>query len=122
KVGRARADVTNSEMALRELIERYALGIDNAALRRDLLSEKSKDFTNTRTWSAVRALYTRMTGKNPAFAQVPGIQLKSIKIKSKMTTAIFADRVNRRYGKCMALATQMQSRPILMAPRSFWPD
>ena len=122
KVGRARADVTNSETALRALIERHALDIDNVALRRDLVSEKSKDFTNTRTWSAVRALYRRVTGKDPAFAQVPGIQLKSVKIKSKMTTAIFADRVNRRYGKCMALASQMQNRPILMAPRWFWPD
>ena len=69
-----------------------------------------------------RDLYKRVTGKDPAFAQVPGIQLKSVKIKSKMTTAIFADSVNRRYGKCMALALQMQNRPVLMAPKWFWPD
>ena len=70
----------------------------------------------------MRALHQRVTGKEPAFAQVPGIQLRSVKIKSKMTTAIFADSVNRRYGKCMALALQMQNRPVLMAPRWFWPD
>jgi hypothetical protein len=122
KVGRVKSDVTNSETALRALIEHYRLGIDDAALRRDLLLEKSKDFTTTPTWRAVRALHQRVTGKEPAFAQVPGIQLRSVKIKSKMTTAIFADSVNRRYGKCMALALQMQNRPVLMAPRWFWPD
>lgn len=122
KVGRVKADVTNTETALRALVEHYRLGIDDAALRRDLVQEKSKDFTGTQTWRAVRDLYTRVTHKAPPFAQVPGIQLKSIKIKSKMTTAIFAQSVNRRYGKCMALALQMQNRPVLMAPRWFWPD
>ncbi len=122
KVGRVKGDVTNSETALRALIEHYRLGVDDAALRRDLVLEKKKDFTTTQTWSAVRALYTRVTGKQPAFAQVPGIQLQSVKIKSKMTTANFADSVNRRYGKCMALALQMQNRPVLMAPKWFWPD
>ncbi len=122
KVGRVKSDVTNSETALRALIEHYRLGIDDPALRRDLVQEKSRDFTNTQTWRVVRDLYKRVTGKDPAFAQVPGIQLKSVKIKSKMTTAIFADSVNRRYGKCMALALQMQNRPVLMAPKWFWPD
>ncbi len=122
KLGRVKADVTGSETALRALIEHYRLGIDDAALRRDLVGEKSKDFTTTRTWAEVRALYTRVTGKQPAFAQVPGIQLRSVKIKSKMTTAIFAASVNRRYAKCMTLALQMQNRPVLMAPRLFWPD
>ncbi|MFT4096813.1 MAG: DUF1615 family protein [Rhodoblastus sp.] len=122
KLGRVKSDVTNSETALRALIEHYRLDIDNAALRRDLVTEKKKDFTATPTWAAVRALYTRVTGKQPAFAQVPGIRLHSVKIKSKMTTANFADSVNRRYGKCMALALQMQNRPVLMAPKWFWPD
>ena len=122
KVGRVKADVTNTETALRALVEHYRLGIDDAALRRDLVQEKSKDFTGTQTWRAVRDLHARVTHKAPPFAQVPGIQLKSVKIKSKMTTAIFAQSVNRRYGKCMALALQMQNRPVLMAPRWFWPD
>jgi len=122
KVGRVKGDVTNSETALRALIEHYRLGIDDAALRRDLVQEKTREFTATQTWRVVRDLYKRVTGKDPAFAQVPGIQLKSVKIKSKMTTAIFADSVNRRYGKCMALALQMQNRPVLMAPKWFWPD
>ncbi len=122
KVGRVKGDVTHSETALRALIEHYRLGIDDAALRRDLVQEKTRDFTATQTWRVVRDLYKRVTGKDPAFAQVPGIQLKSVKIKSKMTTATFADSVNRRYGKCMALALQMQNRPVLMAPKWFWPD
>ncbi|HMN73812.1 MAG TPA: DUF1615 family protein [Rhodoblastus sp.] len=122
KLGRVKGDVTDSETALRGLIAHYNLGIDDAALRRDLTLEKKKDFTTTQTWAAVRALYARVTGKQPVFAQVPGIQLKSVKIRSKMTTANFADSVNRRYGKCMALALQMQNRPVLMAPKSFWPD
>jgi len=122
KLGRAKTDVTNSETALRALVEHYRLGIDDAALRRDLLTEKSKEFADTQTWRAVRALYARVAGKQPPFAQVPGIQLKSVKIKSKMTTANFAASVNRRYGKCMSLALKMQNRPVLMAPRLFWPD
>ena len=33
---------------------------------------------------------------------VPDITLESVKIKNHMTTQIFADRVNRRYQRCIA--------------------
>lgn len=121
KARAATNEVTNTESSLRALIAHYRLGIDDGALRRDLLREKSFDFTQTPVWRAVRALHQRVTGQEPAFAMLPGIRLKSLKIKSKMTTAIFAQSVNRRYGACMALALKMDQRPVLKAP-GFWPD
>ncbi len=114
-------EITRTEKALRTAIARHSLDIDDAALRRDLLREKQFDFMQTRTFRAVRAAYQRATHAAPPFAALPGIQLKSAKIKSRMTTGSFAQSVNRRYGKCMSLALTMDQKPVLKAP-SFWPD
>lgn len=114
-------EVANTEKALRVAIARHRLDIDDAALRRDLLREKTFEFAQTQTFRAARAAYRRATGAEPPFAALPGIELKSAKIKTKMTTAGFAASVNRRYGKCMSLALTMDQKPVLKAP-SFWPD
>jgi hypothetical protein len=127
----AKRDVTSSEKAARAAIARHKLGIDDAALRRDLLHEKSADFAQTHTFKALRDAYRRVAKAEPPFAVLPGIDLKSPKIKSHMTTAIFAQRVNGRYGKCMTLAIAMMQNPNMRAPapapkafdwRKFWPD
>lgn len=124
-----RAEATASEKAARVAVERYKLGIGDADLRNDLAREKSADLAQTRTFKALRDAYRRATGKDAPFAVLPGIDLKSPKIKSHMTTALFAERVNGRYGKCMTLATAMTQNPNMRAPvakafdwRKFWPD
>jgi hypothetical protein len=123
KRGEAKPGTTRSEEMLRALMRRHHAGIDDRALRADLLREKKPDFVQTRTYQAVREAFMRRFGETPAFALLPRIELKSAKIKSRMTTAIFADRVNRRYGKCMTFgAPPPPSRASRPGPRPwFWP-
>ncbi|MDE2578932.1 MAG: DUF1615 family protein [Hyphomicrobiales bacterium] len=125
-----KGDVTKSEQAARAAIGRYHLGIDDNALRADLLHEKKFDFTQTRTYNVIREAYRNAAHADAAFAVMPGIELKSGKIKSHMTTAIYAQRVERRYGKCMKLAAAITQNPAMRAQTQakgwtwpkFWPD
>ena len=87
-----------TEMALRKTI---GARMSEADIRSDLTHEKKQPFIATRVFTEVRDLYQRKTGKPAAFAIVPEIALKSVKISSRMTTAIFAARVNERYQRCM---------------------
>ncbi len=89
--------VSESEKALRVIMTKYRLPIDNTQLRRDLEKEKNVSFVATETFSAIRGL-----AKQPApFAEIPTIELNSPKLKRRMTTLSFATRVEKRYLKCM---------------------
>ena len=91
----------NTELAVRAIIAKAAIPLKPEDIRRDLAPEKSAKFTATETFKAVRDLYQHVTGKAAPFAMLPDIKLKSEKIASRMTTAIFAERVNARYRRCM---------------------
>lgn len=87
---------SQSEKALRSIIATRQLSIDEKQLRTDLLKEKAAAFTSTQTYVTIRNLV-----KQPAFAEVPSIELSSPKIKHHMTTKNFAESVERRYQKCV---------------------
>ena len=95
--------VSSTETALRVVIKTFNLGIDDKKLRTDLLKEKSADFPATQTYLQLRDLYARSTKKPIAFAEIPSIELNSPKISRHMTTESFADSVDKRYQKCVAL-------------------
>lgn len=99
--GKPAATPGNTEKALRHIARTQGLGLSSEDLRRDLLREKKSDFATTRLFGAIRGLYREKTGKMPPFAAVPDIALSSEKISSRMTTRIFAERVNGRYQRCM---------------------
>ncbi len=95
--------VSGTETALRVVIKTFNLGIDDKKLRTDLLKEKSADFPATQTYLRLRDLYARSTKQPVAFAEIPSIELNSPKISRHMTTESFADSVDKRYQKCVAL-------------------
>lgn len=101
--GKPMDTVTNSEKAIRAAVAAHKLGISDKDIRADLLKEKSVEFATTATFLKLREAFTRVTGKAAPFAILPEITLESIKIKRQFTTAIFAERVNTRYQKCMAV-------------------
>ena len=102
KSGKVSAVVSNTEKALRDVLKNSNFELADEDIRKDLLREKDNDFVQTLTYSALRATYRQVIKKRPAFAMVPKIALSSPKIRSKMTTRIFAESVNRRYQSCMA--------------------
>ena len=102
KSGKVGGGVSNTEKALRAVLKSSSFELTDEDIRKDLLREKDNDFVQTLTYSALRSTYGQVTGKRPAFAMVPKIALSSPKIRSKMTTRIFAESVDRRYQSCMA--------------------
>ena len=102
KSGKVGGGVSNTEKALRAVLKNSNFELTDEDIRKDLLREKENDFVQTLTYSALRATYRQVTKKRPVFAMVPKIALSSPKIRSKMTTRIFAESVDRRYQSCMA--------------------
>lgn len=75
------------------------LKMSEAEMRRDLLLEKLSGFSKTPLYSRLFTLADK-TGVKPRVA-LPEIDLKSPKIKRKLTTHWFAERVNGRYKNCL---------------------
>jgi hypothetical protein len=98
--GKPRPEASSSEKAVRSL----KLGLDDKAIRADLLSEKDFAFRDTRTYAAVTRRYAEKTGKRPPYAMLPQIRLVSPKLSRTMTTERFARAVMARYEKCLKLA------------------
>jgi Protein of unknown function (DUF1615) len=97
------AKVSGSETALRSVIKKFNLGIDDKGLRADMSKEKSSEFLATQTYLQVRDLYARTIKQPVGFAEVPSIELNSPKIRRHMTTQNFAESVDRRYKACVAV-------------------
>ena len=100
--GKVKDAASKSEKALRKALQGSSFELTDEDIHKDLLREKENRFVQTLTYSALRATYEKATGIKPAYAMVPNIALTSPKIRSKMTTKIFAESVNRRYQSCMA--------------------
>lgn len=93
-----KAEASATESALRKLKL-----MDDESLRADLLLEKDNGFRDTDAYRRVSAAFMQKTGKKAPYAMLPQIRLKSPKIRSHMTTEIFARAVMRRYERCMAV-------------------
>lgn len=95
--------VSGTEQAVRNVVQKYKLDLKDYQVRRDLLKEKQLSFNNTPTYQAVLKTYQQVTGKTALYAQLPGIELHSEKSSKILTTAKFANTVNTRYQRCVAL-------------------
>jgi len=80
------------------------LAMSAREIRRDLLREKTADFSTTTLYSRVFELADRKAGKSLPRQMMPRINLVSPKIIRKLTTEWFATRVAERYQRCLARA------------------
>jgi Protein of unknown function (DUF1615) len=103
KDGAIRNTVTSSEKAIRAASEKHQLGLSDKDIRKDLQREKQNDFVTTRTFTALRERYSRVTKQPADFARLPDIALNSPKLKRSFSTGRFAQSVNTRYQACMKL-------------------
>ena len=90
-----------TEAALRSIAP--SLGMDAAGIRRDLGRERHEDFVETVLYRRVMAIADgKGAGRPVPRARLPQIELHSPKIRRRLTTAWFAERVERRWRACMA--------------------
>jgi hypothetical protein len=78
------------------------LGIGESAVRRALEQGTDRSFEETSLYEQVFAMADKLEGRRLPRAMVPRIALKGPKIRRKLTTAWFAERVDERHRRCMA--------------------
>lgn len=93
-----------TQLALRSLAPR--LQLEREAIDADLLLEKTAEFDASRLYRRVFALADAARGTPLPRALLPGIVLKSPKVLRRLTTAWFAERVDARMHRCLALAPE----------------
>lgn len=88
------------------------LQMSEAEIQRDLRLEKLSTFSKSPLYNRLFALADR-TGIQPRVS-IPEIDLKSPKIKRKLTTEWFANRVNARYKSCLQQkgSTSPDTKPV----------
>lgn len=93
---------SNTLKALLTFREKFAPGLSEWTLRRDVRREKEQSFEETKTWEELRRVYRERTGKDPHYAELPDVAIESPKMAQKRSTAWFARSVNRRYEDCLS--------------------
>lgn len=94
---------SGKESGTEKAVRALKLGLDDKAIRGDLLQEKHYRFRETDTYSRVAARYRKATGKAAPYAMIPQIRLDSPKLSKTMTTERFARAVMARYERCLKL-------------------
>lgn len=89
---------SHTQIALKSINRILSLSVDTIVS--DLTLEKKTDFENTQTWQKVYSIFTQKFG-SPSLAMLPNINLNSPKISRKLTTAWFAETVEKRYNSCL---------------------
>ncbi len=90
-----------------------SLQLSDSQIHRALKKGDSIDFEKTPLYQSVFALAERIERRPLPRAVIPRIALVSPKITHKLTTDWYANRVNQRYLRCMAL----NNRSAAQAPR-----
>jgi predicted small lipoprotein YifL len=103
--GSSANDASKTELATRSLTQR--LELSESVIRRDLERGAEEDLAATRTYTRVFELAEQSGLRALPRAVVPQIRLQSAKITRKLTTEWFANRVNDRYGQCLARARKL---------------
>ncbi|TZF91541.1 DUF1615 domain-containing protein [Cognatilysobacter lacus] len=94
------SEASRTEVAVRALSQE--IGMDDAAIHRDLLKASTLDFEKTDLYREIFSLGEHAAGHALPRARLPEIRLSSPKITRHLTTAWFAKRVDQRYRACMA--------------------
>lgn len=71
-------------------------------LERDARREKTAAFEDTEAWRTVREAYQRKHQREPAYARLPEVTLRSPKLSRELSTAWFARSVQKRYDACLS--------------------
>ncbi|TAH51512.1 MAG: DUF1615 family protein [Betaproteobacteria bacterium] len=101
------AATSSTQRAVFDLARR--LGLSRDEIQAGLRQEKDESFYRSKVYQRVFALADAAAGRPVAREAMPRIDLKSPKIRSKITTAWFAERVKMRYGHCMGRAAVARS-------------
>ena len=72
----------------------------------DAEKEKTLAFEETDTYRAIKSVYTGEFRAQPDYAILPQVMLESPKLSRRLSTAWFAQSVERRFQSCLAGAAR----------------
>jgi hypothetical protein len=101
KDGRPSDDDSQTLVALHDFRRRFAPTLSEDQLRADVEKEKVRAFEETATYRALKSTYAARVGP-PEYAMLPVVVLEGPKLSRKLTTAWYAESVNRRFEACLA--------------------
>jgi hypothetical protein len=104
KDGAIKDDDTQSMAALRSFRDRYAPNLSDRRLRKDAMLEKTQSFEQTDTYSAIKTAFATKFHRPAPYAVLPQVILESPKLSRKLSTAWFAQAVDRRFQSCLSTA------------------
>jgi hypothetical protein len=107
KDGEVAREDTQTMQALHLFRDRFAPRLTDGRLRDDARQEKTLAFEDTDTVRAVKTAYAERFAVSPEYAVLPDLELTSPKISRKLSTAWFAQSVDRRFSTCLATAAKL---------------
>jgi hypothetical protein len=100
KDGSPSDDESQTLAALRTFRQQHPKDLSERQLRAETLLEKTEGFELTTTWRTLKAAYAARFGA-PDYAILPDVVLESPKMTRKLSTAWFAESVDRRFQACL---------------------
>jgi hypothetical protein len=95
---------TQTMSALRHFRDLYQPKLSDRRLRDDARQEKTQSLEKTDTYRAIKSVFAEEMGSEPEYAILPQVVLESPKLSRKLSTAWFAQAVDRRYQACLSAA------------------
>jgi uncharacterized protein DUF1615 len=92
---------TKSLAALLAFRAEFAPELNERRVRADVRQEKQLDFESTDTYQAIKRVYQSRQGAIPPYARLPEVMLHSPKISRNLSTAWFAESVDKRFTRCL---------------------
>jgi uncharacterized protein DUF1615 len=106
KDGEPSSEDTQTMQAIRLFRDRFQPHLSDRRLRDDAHQEKTQAFEGTDTYRAIKTVYAAQLGTPPDYATLPQVELESPKLSRKLSTAWFAQAVDRRFQTCLAAANR----------------
>jgi hypothetical protein len=92
---------TKSLAALLAFRSTFAPELSERQVRKEARLEKTRDFEASETYRAIKRAFENHFGKAPEYARLPEVAIKSAKLSRELSTAWFAQSVNRRFRNCL---------------------
>lgn len=99
--GRPTGEDSETLRAFRVFRERFVPTLPETRLREDLEKGKEQAFEETPSYLALRRIYRERTGGPLPAAALPGLELKSPKLRRGYSTAAYARNVLRHHRACL---------------------
>ncbi len=104
--GKPTDDPSKTMAAIQHFRDLYHPKLTDRRLKEDVRKEKEQAFEGTDTYEAIKKVFAEELGSQPEYAILPQVIIESPKLSRRLSTAWFAQAVDKRYQSCLASAAR----------------